>query len=153
VTDAVSINLLSSTNIPGSDRKFMLFSIINRAEYSIRWHGDWVEVEGKPQRQGRIFNNLLPGKTYAPVLKPGQSFVLNIGEPFYGFETGRWRFVTSFTRYDFPERWHDLAMKGKAPNHIGRFVFVDSPKILDPTNHTQVSTPWFSKSEAIQPDH
>src|SRR5678815_1287148 len=92
VANAVSIDLLSFTNIPGSDRKFGFFSVTNRAEYDVRWHGVWVEVEGKPGRQGRIFNNLLPGRTYSPVLKSHKSFVLNIGEPFYGFETGRWRF-------------------------------------------------------------
>jgi hypothetical protein len=147
VVSAVSIDLLGFTNVPGSDRKFGIFSITNRAEYDVRWHGDWVEIEGKPEHQGRIFNNLLPGRTYTPVLKSHESFVLNIGEPFYGFETGRWRFVTSFTRYDVRERWHDLAMKGKAPNHIGRFVFVDSQKLLNPTNHTHANTIWFTKAE------
>ena len=150
---AVSIDLLSFTNIPGSERTLGFFSITNRSEYDVRWHGDWEEIEGKAEHHGRIFNNQLPGQTYGPVLKSGQNFILNIGEPFYGFETGRWRFVTTFTRYDLREKWWDLAMKGKVPNHIGNYVFIDGSKFLISTNHTQVTTPWFTKSEVAPANH
>src|SRR4051812_47923546 len=101
---AIAITFQSLTSAPSSDQVFRLFSISNAAEYDVRWHGDWVEIDGKQDFQGRIVNSKLPGKTYTPVLKSGESFILNIGEPFYPNETGRWRFTMSFSRYDVKER-------------------------------------------------
>jgi hypothetical protein len=144
--DAVAILFMGYSNPPASDRKFGFFVVTNRAGYDVRWHGDGVEIEGRQGLQGRIVNRTLPGGTYTPVLKSGESFVLNIGEPFYADETGRWRFTTTFTRYDYRERWHDLAMKGKAPTHIGRIVLLDSQKILNPSNYTRVSSDWMTKA-------
>ena len=49
VTTSVTMTLVGYTNLAGSDLRFALFSVSNRAPYAIGWRGSWVEVEGKPE--------------------------------------------------------------------------------------------------------
>jgi hypothetical protein len=147
--DAVAINFMSFTNPASSQRRFYQFSVTNMAEYAVRWHGDWIEIKGNSNFQGRIINSTLPGQTYLPVLKAGESFILNIGEPFYSHEFGLWRFTMSFAPYDLDERWHDLSIDGKVPRPIAKLAPSNSAKILNPTNHIRVSSAWITKAEPI----
>jgi hypothetical protein len=140
--DAVSIALVAYTNISSTDRAFALITISNRADYAVRWRGDWIEVEGNSARQGRIVNTQLPGHTYSPVLGPGDSFILSIGEPNFDTPASRWRFVTKFQKYGPRERWDDLATQGKIPVPILRLFPTKQQQILNQTNHATATSDW-----------
>ena len=144
-SSAIEMTFVGYTNLPGNDLRFALFSVSNQAAYAIRWRGDWVEVEGSQDHKGRVVNSSLPGYTYEPVLKAGASLDFAVGEPFYAFETGRWRFSMSFSRYSVPERWFDLSLRHKLPLKLGPLVLVDSQRILSPSNRVTVSTAWLTK--------
>jgi hypothetical protein len=105
---AIVMRFVGYTNVPNNDLRFALFSISNQAFYAIHWRGDWVEVEGHPEQKGRTINRSLPGYTYAPVLKSGESLMVAVGEPFDATESGRWRFSTTFSRYTVEERWFEI---------------------------------------------
>jgi hypothetical protein len=142
---AVAMKFVGYTNLPNNDLRFALFSISNQARYAVHWRGDWVEVEGNQNHKGRTVNPSLPGYTYAPVLKMGESVEFAVGEPFHATASGRWRFSMSFTRYSVQERWFDFSWRHKLPTQIGPLVLVDSQRILNPSNHVTVSTEWLTK--------
>src|SRR5436190_13699930 len=71
--NAVEMTFVGYTNPPGNDLRFALFSVSNRTTYAVRWHGDWVEIEGSQEHVARTVNPGLPGYTYGPVLKSGES--------------------------------------------------------------------------------
>ena len=144
-SSAIEMTFVGYTNLPGNDLRFALFSVSNQAAYAIRWRGDWVEVEGSQNHKGRTVNSSLPGYTYEPVLKAGASLEFAVGEPFYAFETGRWRFSMSFSRYSVRERWFDFSSRHKLPLKLGPLVLVDSQRILSPSNRIIVSTAWLTK--------
>jgi hypothetical protein len=139
---ALALKLVGYTNLPGDDLRFALFSVSNQAPYAIRWWGDWVEVEGIEYRKGRIVNTNLPGWTYDPVLRAGESMQLAIGEP---LESARWRFTMTYSRYSVQERLFDLSWRYRLPLQIGPLVLVDGQRILNRTNHVVVSTEWLTK--------
>jgi len=142
---AIAMKFVGYTNLPNNDLRFALFAVSNQTMYAIRWRGDWVEVEGSQYHKGRTVNPSLPGYTYGPVLGKGESVEFAVGEPFYGSESGRWRFSMSFTRYSFQDRWFDFSRRHQLPMQIGPLVLVDSQRILNPSNHVTVSTEWLTK--------
>src|ERR1017187_8745077 len=70
-TNAVAMTFVGYTNPPGNRLRFALFSVSNEAPYTVRWRGNWVEVEGNPNHLARTVNPSLPGHTFAQVLKVG----------------------------------------------------------------------------------
>ena len=142
---AIAMTVLGYTNPAGSHVRFAVFAVSNQAPYAVRWRGDWVEVEGTPYHKARIVNSSLPGFTYSPVLKMGESLRLAVGEPSDLAETGRWRFSMSFSRYSAPERWLDFSFRHKLPLRLGPLVLVDEQRILNPSNHVNVSSVWLTK--------
>jgi len=144
-SSAIGMTFLGYTNLPGNDLRFALFSASNQAAYAIRWRGDWVEVEGSQYFKARTVNSSLPGNSYEPVLKGGQSLMLAVGEPFNASETGRWRFAMSFTRYAWRERWLDFSLRHKLPLGFGPVLLIDAHRILDPSNNVTASTAWLAK--------
>jgi len=142
---AVAIKFVGYTNLPNDDLRFALFSVSNQASYAIRWRGNWVELEGSQDHKAETVNPSLPGYTYDPVLKMGESVDFAVGEPSDAKESGRWRFSVSFTRYSVQERWFDFSWRHKLPTEIGPLVLVDSQRILSRTNHVTVSTEWLTK--------
>jgi hypothetical protein len=144
-SNAVTITAVGYTNPPGDSLRFALFSISNQTPYSIRWHGDWVEVEGRADHKGRTINPNLPGYTYGPVLKKGEALTLAVGEPFYSSEVGRWRLAMSFSRYTTREWWYFFAPRHKLPLQLGPLVLVDGQRVLDPSNHVTTSSSWLTK--------
>jgi hypothetical protein len=141
---AIAIAFGGYTNSP-TGRRFALFTVSNRAGYATRWRGDWVEIEGSQNHQGRITNPSLPGSTYGPVLRAGASLTLAVGEPNDVSETVPWRFAMSFSRYTVQERWLEFSFRHKLPLGIGSFVIVDSQQILSPSNRITVTTDWVTK--------
>lgn len=137
--DAIAIRLVGFTNQPGNDLRFALLSITNQAAYTIRWHGDWVEIEGSADRKGRTVNPNLPGSTYKPLLKPGEALVLAVGEP---SEPGRWRLDMFFSRYTWQERWMDFSLRHRLSLGLR---LVDSQQLLNPTNYVTASSGWLTK--------
>ncbi len=141
---AIGMTFVGYTNAPNNNGRFAMFSVSNHAGHSIRWWGDWVEVEGSSEHKARIVNPSLPGFTKNPVLKAGASLRLAVGDPFSGPETGRWRFIMSFSRYSLRERWLDFSFRHRLPLKIGPIVLVDDQRILNPTNHVTVSSKWLT---------
>lgn len=133
------------TNLPGNDLRFALFSVSNQANYTVRWRGDWVEVEGNQNKQGRTVNSNLPGYRYQPVLSSGDNVAFAVGEPLDATESVQWRFSMAFTRYSVRERLFDFSWRHKLPLQIGPLVLVDGQRILNPSNHVIVSTEWLAK--------
>jgi hypothetical protein len=140
----IEMLLVGYTNAPSNNGHFALFCITNHAGYSVRWWGDWVEVEGSSERKAKIVNPALPGFTRAPVLKAGESLKLAVGDPFTGPETGRWRFSMSCSRYSIRVRWLDFSFHHRLPMKLGPIVLVDDQRILNPTNHVTVSSQWLT---------
>src|SRR5579862_5536276 len=102
------------------DQRFALICISNQAPYSIRWHGEWVEVEGSPSHTGRIVDPSLPGyPPYALVLKPGASMKIAAGAPCDGSGGHRWRWAMKYSRYTWRERWFDFALPRRLPMKVG----------------------------------
>src|SRR5678810_954585 len=87
---AVEMTFVGYTNPPGNDWRFALFSVSNRTTYAVRWHGDWVEIEGSQEHKARTVNLSLPECRYGPVLKSGESLRVAAGEP---SDNKRWRFT------------------------------------------------------------
>ncbi len=141
--DAVRIHFLGYTN--ASEKRFALFSVSNQAPYSLRWRGDWVEVEGYSYHQGRIMNPNLPGFRYVSILESGKCLEMAVGEPFHSDESGRWRFSMRFDRNSMAVRWFDFSSKHKLPLKIGPVLLVDSQRILDSTNHVTAQSDWLNK--------
>ncbi|HXJ56187.1 MAG TPA: hypothetical protein VNU68_05935 [Verrucomicrobiae bacterium] len=137
--DDIAIRFVGYTNQPGNYLRFALLSVANNSAYTIRWHGDWVEIEGSPDRKGRTVNASLPGYTYGPLLKAGQTLTLAVGEP---SEAGRWRLDMSFSRYTWRKRWLDFSFRHKLSLGLR---LVDSQQLLDPTNHVTASSGWLAK--------
>jgi hypothetical protein len=144
-SDGVIIIFTGYTNLPGNELRFALFAVSNRAPHSIRWRGNWVEIEGNPHRMARTVNSNLPGYRYEPVLKSGATLDLAVGEPFYSSEGGRWRFSMSFARYTISARWFDYSFQHRLPLGIGPVVLVDSQQVLNPTNNVTASSGWLDK--------
>ena len=90
VSSTVTLSFVGYTNLANNNLRFALLSVSNRAAYSIRWHGDWVEIEGSPYYKARTANPNLPGYRRTSVLKGGDSFAMAVGEPLHSSETGRW---------------------------------------------------------------
>lgn len=145
---AVAIAFLGYTNPPGSDTRFALFSVSNQAPYTVRWYGDWVEVEDVPYHKARIANPNLPGFTHAPVLEGGRSLLMAVGEPSDEPGNGRWRFGMLFSRYTWRAWWVDQSFRGKLPLKAGPFVLVDAQRVLNPSNHVTVTTEWLKRQDA-----
>ncbi len=139
---AVDVRFVSYTNPPGNNLRFALFSVSNQASYSVRWRGDWVEVEGSPYRKARTVNPKLPGYQYEPVLRAGEVLNFAVGEPLFDSEPARWRLCLSFSRYTPSERWLDFSFKHKVPFLLRRIVRVDSQQILSSSNHVTASSAW-----------
>lgn len=142
--NAIAITFGGYTNSP-TGHQFALFSISNHAGYAARWRGDWVEVEGNRNHQARITSPNLPGSTYDPVLKAGESLTLAVGEPNDASETVPWRLAMSFSRYTVRERWLDFSLKYRLPLGVGPFVLVDARQILSPSNRITVTTEWLTR--------
>jgi hypothetical protein len=53
---AIALTFLGYTNPPGNNTRFALLSVSNQAPYTVKWYGDWVEVEGVPEHKGRTGN-------------------------------------------------------------------------------------------------
>ncbi len=143
--EAVSVTVVGYTNPPGNALRFALISLSNQAPFSIRWHGDWVEVEGVPDHKARTINSRLPGFRYEPVLRPGESLKMAVGEPSDAAEGARWRFVMAFSRYTWRERWLDFSFRHRVPSKVGAFVLADSQRLLNPSNRLAASTAWLAK--------
>src|SRR5438445_235200 len=103
------------TNLPNATLRFALFSVSNQDSATIRWRGNWVEVEGVQYQKGPTINPGLPWST-RPTLKRGVSLALAVGEP---SEAGRWRFCLRFSRYTLKERLLDYAFKHNLPMKLG----------------------------------
>lgn len=140
--NAAKIAFVGYTNANNS--RFALFSVSNLAGYGIRWHGDWVEVEGDPAHRAKIVNPTLPGLKRSAVLNGGDSLLLAIGDPFSGPEPGRWRFSMSYSRYSIGERWLDFSFRHQLPLKLGPIVLVDAQRILNPTNHLILNSEWLA---------
>src|SRR5687767_10215857 len=78
---AVAVQFVGYTNRPNDALRFPLFSVSNQASYAIRWRGNWVELEGSQDHKAETLNPGLPGYTYDPVLKIGESLEFAVGEP------------------------------------------------------------------------
>jgi len=141
---AIAISLGGYTNSP-TGRRFALFAVSNHAGYAARWRNDWVEIEGTSNHQGRITNPGLPGSTYAPVLKAGETLMLAVGEPNGASDFSPWRFAMSYSRYTMRERWLEFSRRNKLPVGVGPFVVVDAQQILSPSNRITVTTEWLTK--------
>jgi hypothetical protein len=89
-------------------------------------------------------NSTLPGFTYALVLKAQETLQFAIGEP-VADDPGRWRFVTSFSRYTLGARWLDFSYRHKLPPWLNRIVLVDQQRILNPSNNVESATAWLAK--------
>ena len=143
--NAVAMTFVGYTNPPGNWLRFALFSVSNQAPYTVRWRGNWVEVEGNPSHWARTVNPSLPGYTFANVLKVRESLRLAVGEPSNASETGRWRLALSFSRYTWRERWLDLSFRHKLPLRLGPIVLADPQRILNPSNSVTVTTAWLTE--------
>jgi hypothetical protein len=146
-SEAVEIRAVGRTNAPGSDRPFTLFAVKNRAEYDIRWRGDWVEVEGDQNQRARLMNLNLPGAKYAPLLKSGEGFLIAVGDP---LEEARWRLTMSFVRYGFKEKWIDFSVKHQLPLRIGRLVLASPEDSMNPSNRVMASTAWIGGAGGLK---
>jgi len=144
-TNAIAITFVGYTNLPANPTRFAVFSASNQAPYAVRWRGQWVEVEGEQNRKAPVINPTLPGLPRQPTLKAGGSIRMAIGEPFYGSETGRWRFAMWFSRHTWQSRWLDFSFKHRLPLRLGPILLVDGQRILDPTNHVTVTSKWLER--------
>ncbi len=133
----------------------------NQAPYTIRWRGSGVEVDGHTGYQAQVVNRNLPTYTayngriirtnlpggIEPVLKPGESLRLAIGEPTPEPDqtTLRWRYSMVFTRYTLAQQYDDRARRGNWPLKLGPIVLVDEQKIFDPSNNVVTFSPWLTK--------
>lgn len=142
---AVAIAFLGYTNSPGNHMRFALFSVSNQAPYSVRWYGDWVEVDGVPYHKAPIANSSLAGFRRAPVLEGGRSLLMAVGEPSDEPGNGRWRFAMLFSRYTWRAWWVDQSFRGKLPLKVGPFVLVDAQRVLNQSNHVTVTTEWLTR--------
>lgn len=140
--DAIGMTFVGYTNLPGNVTRFALFSVSNRSSYAVRWRGDWVEVAGSRERRARTVNPSLPGYTYEPVLNGGGSLGLAVGEP---SDNEDWRFIMSWSRYSWQERWLDFSFRHRLPLKLGPVALIDSERILSPSNRVTVSTAWLGK--------
>ncbi len=143
--NAVAMTFVGYTNPPGNRLRFALFSVSNQAPYTVRWRGNWVEVEGNPSRWARTVNPSLPGYSFPNVLKVGESLRLAVGEPTDASETQGWRYAMSFARYTWRERWLDLSFRHKLPLKLGPIVMVDAQRVLNPSNNVTVTSAWLRK--------
>ena len=139
---SVELKLVGYTNAPNNNSRFALFSVSNISGRSIRWWGDWVEVEGSSEKRAKVVNPALPGFTKDPVLKAHGTLTLAVGPPFHPPETGRWRFCMSFTRYSLPEKCLDFSFRHKLPLKLGPITLVDDQRILTSPNHLVVTSEW-----------
>ncbi len=139
---AVNIAFLGYTNAPNNNSRFALFSITNRAAYTIRWHDDWVEVEGNAQHKAKVINPALPECKRAPVLKARGNLILAVGIPLEAMESGRWKYCAAFSCYSLEERWLDFSFRHKLPLALGPIKLVDAQRIWNPTNRVTVSSEW-----------
>lgn len=142
--DALTTTFAGYTNAPGSSLRFALFCASNSTSHNIRWRGCWVEIEGSPYHKAPIMNPSLPGFSYPTVLKTGEKLQFAIGEPISD-EPGRWRFVTSFSRYTMGARWLDFSLQHKLPPWLNRIVLVDQQRRLNPSNNVESATAWLAK--------
>ena len=139
---AVKLTLIGYTNAPNNSRRFALFSVTNRADYGIRWWGDWVEIEGSSERKAKVVNPALPGSQRGPVLENAGDLILAVGVPIDPPETGRWRYCMTFSRYSMDVRWLDFSFRHNLRLKLGPFKLVDDQRILNPTNHVTSSSEW-----------
>jgi len=143
IANAVEMTFIGYTNPPGNDWRFALFSVSNRTTYAVRWHGDWVEVEGSQEHKARTVNPSLPACFYGPVLKGGESLRVAVGEP---SDNKRWRFAMSLSRYSWQERWFDFSFRHRwLPLKLGPVALIDTDRILSRSNNVTVSTAWLAK--------
>ncbi len=139
--NALAIAFVGYTNSPDG-RVFALFCTSNEAPYSIRVHGDWVEVASSPEPRAKIINPNLPCRR-APQLSSGESAITAVGDPFYrsGDQPERWRYAMSISRYTTQERALDFMFRHNiSPRKIR--MLVDDQRILSPTNHVTVCSSW-----------
>ncbi len=146
IANAIQMRFLGYTNPPSNFGRFAVFSASNLAGYRIAWRGDWVEVEGSPERKAKIINPNLPGYKMNPLLGAGESVKLAVGQPFYAPETGSWRYGTSFSRCSFRERWWLFARQHKLPLtlKLGPIVLVDVQHPQRATNVVTISSQWLT---------
>jgi hypothetical protein len=144
VTGDIKLSFSGYTNAPNNKSRFALFSVSNTAARDIRWWGDWVEVDGSPEQRAPVMNPALPSLLrHGPLLKAADGFTFAIGDPLQG-ETGKWRFVISFTRYSTGERYLDFAQRHNwpLPLKLGPVTLIDDQRILKSTNRVTVSSEW-----------
>ena len=134
----IVISFAGYTNLPNDALRFALFSVSNQDSATIRWRGNWVEVEGVQYPKAPTINPGLPWST-GPTLKRGVSLALAVGEP---SEAGRWRFCLRFSPYTLKERLLDYAFKHNLPTKLGPLLILDSQQILNPTNFITNYSPW-----------
>src|SRR5260221_13063 len=63
------------TNLPNNATRFAFFSIHSQDSLTVRWRGNWVEVEGLQYNKAPTVNHSLPWFT-APTLKSGDSLTV-----------------------------------------------------------------------------
>jgi len=122
----ISISFVGFTNLPNTQTRFALFSILNEDSAPIRWRGNWVEVEGDGNHKAPTVNLSLPWITAVP-LKSGESQRIAVGEP---LDQGRWRVCLLSSRYSLRERFREFVLRH------GILLGLGAPENLQ-TNSTQ----------------
>src|SRR5437763_8740334 len=102
----VSVSFVSYTNVPGSSRRFALFSLINDDRISIRHRGISVEMEGDPMYKAPVTRPGVPWMITATPLETGGEQIFAVGVP---SEPNRWRVRVQFSRNTLRERFSSYA--------------------------------------------
>src|SRR5215472_7019062 len=126
----VAISFIGYTNLPNNARTFALLSLSNQDSGTIRWWGQFVEVEGSQDYKAPTINRSLPWFKQL-TLSGGESVIIAVGDP---QEDAPWRFTTLWSPYTFRFRLFDFARIHKLPLRIGRIRLLATQQMLTLTN-------------------
>lgn len=144
-TSAITISFLGFTNFPGNKLRYARFEISNPGLSDVRVWGWWSEVQSNRYKLAPVIDSRMTECRFIPVLKSKAVLTNVIGQPSDLPFAEPWRFVLAYSQYTVSGRWLDLAWRHPWMGRLGAQRFVDSQRILSPTNQMTAASPWLKR--------
>jgi hypothetical protein len=145
IATAVTISFLGFTNFPSNNWLYARFAVSNQAAYAVRLHGIRSEVQGNQNGLAPIVDTRMPECHFVPVLNARNTTTYAIGQPSDEPASALWRFDLALSQYTISEKWFDFVWRHDWLQRFGALHLINSQRILDPTNHTTVTSPWLKR--------
>jgi hypothetical protein len=145
ISTSVTISFLGFTNFPSNNWPYARFAISNQAPYAVRLHGFRSEVQGNQNGLAPVVDTRMPECHFVPDLNARSTTTYAIGQPSDEPASAPRRFDLALSQYTMSERWFDLVWRHDWLQRFGALRMINTRRILDPTNHTTISSPWLKR--------